>query len=531
VNNPEAQEPEPSPRRTGVDVRVAGAAATAVALAALWVASGFVGPVAFPPTALAGTIIRETPGDIATFFIEVLQMWARRLLVVGALGTSLLLGAEALVRTASAGKIRPLFAGGILAVVGWLAALPGPRTYDPALTGIALVVAAVIYVAVARAVMGERREAPGGVAEDARGEDVRDVDWGRRRALKLGAGTALGIAAGGGVVGHLARRLSGPDTDVSLVRPALQAAIPERPPWPEIPGLTSEITTTSQHYVVDINLVRPAIEADAWQLRVHGQVDNPLELDFPGLQKDFEVVEEFSVLTCISNEVGGGLVGHSRWGGVRLGDVLEAAGVRSGRSHTDVLFRAADGYSDSITLETALDRSVLLAVAQNGRPLTQEHGFPCRVRVPSTYGMKNVKWIEEIEVVHDDYKGYWMQRGWSDVALVKTSSRIDVAGVDGGASAGEATWIAGVAWAGDRGVSSVEVSTDDGETWEDAMLKEPVDELSWRQWALRWTPERSGTVSVLCRAVDGRGRRQTAATADPHPDGSSGYHRRTVVVS
>lgn len=514
------------------DVRVAGAAATAVALGFLFAVSGFVELVSFPPTALAGTIIRETPGDVATFLIEALQMWARRLLVVGAIATSLALGAEALVRTSRPGRIRPFLAGAILGVVGWVAVLPGPQDSDPILTGAALAAVVVIYAVVARSVTAGRAEREEqALAGNRPTDDIEGVDWGRRRTLTLGAGTALGIAAGGGVVGYFARRMGGPDTKVTLVEPAVHAALPDRAAWPSIPGLTPEITTPSKHYVVDINLVQPTIEADTWQLRVHGQVNDPLTLDFEKLQRDFEVVEEYSVLTCISNEVGGDLVGHSRWGGVRLADVLESAGVRSGSVHTDVLFQAADGYTDSITLDTAMDRSVLLAVAQNGRPLTQEHGFPCRVRVPSTYGMKNVKWVQEIEIVHEDYKGYWMQRGWSDVALVKTSSRIDVAGTDGAASTGEPTWIAGVAWAGERGVSGVEVSTDDGETWETAMVKEPISSLSWRQWAYRWTPDGSGTVTVMCRAIDGSGDVQTAAPADPHPDGSSGYHRSVVVVS
>nr|MBA3349153.1 molybdopterin-dependent oxidoreductase [Actinomycetota bacterium] len=210
-------------------------------------------------------------------------------------------------------------------------------------------------------------------------------------------------------------------------------------------------------------------------------------------------------------------------------DLLDAAGPLPGA--VDVVFRAADGYSDSISIETARSPSVLLAFAQNRRPLTQEHGFPCRVRVPSTYGMKNVKWIDSIEIVARDYKGYWMERGWSDLALVRTQSRIDVAGDSGAAVAGEATWIAGVAWAGDRGVERVEVSTDGGGTWSEAQLKEPIGPLTWRQWAFRWTPEEAGTTSVLCRATDGRGKVQTEAGAAPHPAGATGYHLREVTVS
>ncbi|MEO8323840.1 MAG: molybdopterin-dependent oxidoreductase, partial [Actinomycetota bacterium] len=241
------------------------------------------------------------------------------------------------------------------------------------------------------------------------------------------------------------------------------------------------------------------------------------------------IQRSYVALSCVSNEVGGDLVGNSAWGGVRLKDVLEAAGVRSGAM--DVVFRAADGYSDSIPLELALDPSVLLAVSQNGEPLQQGHGFPCRVRIPAIYGMKNVKWLEEIEVVPTDFLGYWQKRGWSDVATVKTQARIDVAGDDGAASAGEETWVAGVAWAGDRKISKVEVSTDGGRAWAEAQLKQPLSDYSWRQWAFRWIPEASGTVEVMCRATDGTGETQTPDPVPPHPDGASGYHAVKVSVT
>ena len=222
------------------------------------------------------------------------------------------------------------------------------------------------------------------------------------------------------------------------------------------------------------------------------------------------------------------MVGHSAWRGVRLRDVLAAAGSRSGAM--DVVFKGADGYTDSIPLEIALDPSVILAVAQNGEPLTREHGFPCRVRVPRIYGMKNVKWLQAIEVVETDYKGYWMKRGWSDSAVIKTQSRIDVAGDDGTAAVGTETWIAGIAWAGDRGIDGVEVSVDGGDSWEPAQLKDPLSELSWRLWAYRWTPDRAGSTKVMCRATDGAGEVQTAERTEPHPAGASGYHALEVEV-
>ncbi|MGH2806386.1 MAG: molybdopterin-dependent oxidoreductase, partial [Actinomycetota bacterium] len=326
----------------------------------------------------------------------------------------------------------------------------------------------------------------------------------------------------------IARRLAGPDRNVTLVGPADPAALPSGGDFPEVDGISPEVTSAEDHYIVDIDLVKPLVEAAGWTLTVKGLIANEMKLTFTSLQERYEVVEDLSVLTCISNEVGGPLVGHSAWGGVRLRDVLEEAEPLS--DVVDVVFTAADGYKDSIPLEAAMDPSVILAVSQNGEPLTQGHGFPCRVRVPAIYGMKNVKWLRSIELVARDYKGYWMQRGWSDEAIVRTQSRIDVPDHGQTVREGQQMWIAGVAWAGERGVDKVEVSVDGGETWNEAELKRPAAENSWRLWAYRWTPETDGTAVVMCRATDGTGVVQTTRERPPHPSGASGLHTIEVAV-
>src|ERR671918_181205 len=482
---PQADESGADPQNLR-DVRVAGAVAAAISLSVLWLASALWRGAPFGPSALAEAMIRAAPGDVATFFIEALGSWARRLATLGAAGVSLSVGMEARVATAKRGDpARPALAGAILALLAGAASFVSP-TSDPSIPALVIAVGA--------------------------------------------AYLAYFVAAGGTVLGWLARAVSGgPDTDVNLVAPAVEAELPSRGGFPDVEGISSEVTSAADHYVVDINLVQPAVEADDWNLRVFGAVDRELDLTFPALQRRFEVVQEYSVLCCVSNEVGGGLIGNSAWGGVRLADVLTEAGPRDGAF--DVVFRAADGYSDSIPLELAMKPQVLLAVSQNDRPLTQEHGFPCRVRIPSIYGMKNVKWLESIEVVKTDFKGYWQERGWSDDATVRTQSRIDVAGEDRSARRGRATWIAGVAWAGDRGVRKVEVSTDGGSTWSDAQVRQPISEFSWSQWAYRWTPSEEGDAVVMCRATDGTGSTQTDDIAPPHPAGATGYHKVTVRVS
>ena len=485
--------------------------ASLVALGVLYAAAILMPDAPFAPSAVAERLIRATPGGVATFFIEALGHWARRLLELCGMALAVIAGAEALRRFRN-----PLGAAGVLVVVAGAASLASPSQETSVVrVALAVLLAGGAYIAIAGAML--------------RTLASEEVDAGRRRVLRMGAGAALGIAAGGWVAGLVARSLGGPDTDVDLVAPMMPATTPEASDWPDIPGLSPEITAAADHYVVDINLVQPSVEAEGWNLRVLGEVERPAEYDFMSLQRSFDVVQVYSVLCCVSNEVGGDLIGNSAWGGVRLKDVLEAAGVKD--EALDVVFRAADGYSDSVPLEVAMQPSVLLAVSQNGAPLTQDHGFPCRVRIPSIYGMKNVKWVESIELTPRDYQGYWQERGWSDVATVRTQSRIDVAGENLSARSGEDTWIAGISWAGGRGISKVEVSTDGGETWNEARLKEPIAEDAWTLWAYRWTPEGNGAVEVVCRSTDGEGRVQTDEEEPPHPAGATGYHRVAVQVT
>ncbi|MQB00573.1 MAG: molybdopterin-dependent oxidoreductase [Actinobacteria bacterium] len=515
---PGSQPVTPGSERTRNDLRRAGALATAVALGGMWTASALIPSSVFPPAAVADAVIRFTPGDVATFFIESLGHWAMRLLAVGVLAAVVVLGAQVLVWTRMGAGPRPFVAGAVLAGLAALLFLVPPVTGSDVATIVVGAIGGLVYALAARSLLESRTE---------EGDDV-PVDATRRSFLRIGTGGAIALATTGGVVGWLARKLEGPDTNVTLVPPAARAEVPARGDFPDIPGLSREVTPVPDHYVVDINLLQPSVDATGWKLEVFGEVEKPLTLDFAQLQQRFDVVEEFSVLSCISNEVGGDLIGNSAWGGVRLRDVLEAAGVKPGG--TELVLRAADGYSDSFPVELGMDESVLLAVSQNGRPLTQEHGFPCRVRIPRLYGMENVKWLESIEVVRSDYAGYWQQRGWKDTAEVRTQSRIDVAGEDSKATLGKETWIAGVAWAGARGVAKVEVSTDDGGTWAEAQLKDPVADNAWRLWAYRWTPIRRGEATIVCRATDGDGDVQTAELAPPHPAGATGWHSVKVKV-
>jgi len=499
------------PRRSSTAWSSLGLLAGALALALEWAASRVDDAVTFAPLALGDRLIRLTPGDAATFAIDALGKTASHALAVALTIVFILVGALLPALTSTGGRQRPYVAGAMFALGLFAASIAAPVA--PPVLGTAAVAAAagLLYATSLQWLLA---------AAD-RSADAQDAD--RRRALLWAASAGLGLVLGGSLVGRLLR--GGPDTAVALKRPRPTPA-PRSDGFPRVAGLSSDITPVADHYVVDIDLEKPSVDGGDWRLRIGGLVDTPAKLSFADLQRRFEVVEQVSVLTCVSNPVGGPLIGNTAWTGVRLRDVLKAAGVQGGA--VDVVFRGADGYDVSIPLARAMQSTALLAIGQNGRPLTQEHGFPCRVRVPALYGMMNTKWVESIELIDSNHKGYWAQRGWSEIGEVRTQSRIDTPQK---ARVAEPVWIAGVAWAGDREISRVEVSVDAGRSWQPATLARPRSPVAWTRWAYRWTPDREGTVRVLCRASDGTGRRQDGAERPPHPDGATGYHDTEIRVS
>ena len=290
--------------------------------------------------------------------------------------------------------------------------------------------------------------------------------------------------------------------------------------FPNIDNLALEVTPNEDFYQVSKNAFDPQVEPRGWRLSVTGLVENSLELTWDDLHQ-MPFVEQYATLACISNQVGGDLIGTALWRGVRLRDVLDRSSLKPGV--VDLVLRARDDYSDSISLERAMAEGTLLVYEMNGEPLTPEHGSPLRLIVPGIYGMKNVKWITSIEAVDLDFKGFWQRRGWDDRAEYKTMSRIDAPD-----SSVKSETIAGIAFAGDRGIGKVEVSTDGGETWEPAEIKPALSNYTWVLWHKRWTPARPGRYKLLVRATDGRGETQTSIYAAPAPSGSSGYHAEVV---
>ena len=295
-----------------------------------------------------------------------------------------------------------------------------------------------------------------------------------------------------------------------------------------MPLLSKEITPNDQYYIVSKNLFSdPTVNGDTWHLSVSGDIEHPFSLNYKDLLA-LPTKQQYESMMCISNEVGGQYMSSALWEGISLADLLARGGaIKPGA--TKVVLYAVDDYSDSIHLSKALEPTTLLAFRMNGATLPQGHGFPLRLLVPGIYGMKHVKWINRIQVVNTDFQGYWQQRGWSDSAPLHMTSRIDVPLTGATIQANKLTYIAGVAFSGNKGISQVDVSFDQGQTWNKATLKRPLSALTWVLWELPWQPK-VGTYTVIVRAIDMQGNVQDPSIAPPLPDGSSGYHSIKITV-
>jgi DMSO/TMAO reductase YedYZ molybdopterin-dependent catalytic subunit len=320
---------------------------------------------------------------------------------------------------------------------------------------------------------------------------------------------------------------SQPPLKLGTVPKHIPPPVPNYGPWTNVPGETPEVTSAADFYYVSKNLASdPSIDSANWQLQVSGLVKSPYGLTYDQLRA-LPQVQQYHTLECISNVIGGDLISNALFVGVSLADVIQKAGIQNGAS--DLIFRAADGYSDSLHMSQALNPESLIVYLIDGVPLPQPHGYPARLLIPGLYGMKNGKWITSLEVSSGSYTGYWEQQGWSDEAVVKTMARIDVP-LDSDLLLAKTMYIAGIAFAGDRGISRVDVSTDSGQTWNTATLRRPLGNLTWVLWEYSWTPAGSGAYIIVARAVDGLGNVQQPDQEPPLPDGASGYDAISVTV-
>jgi DMSO/TMAO reductase YedYZ molybdopterin-dependent catalytic subunit len=293
-----------------------------------------------------------------------------------------------------------------------------------------------------------------------------------------------------------------------------------------IDGVEPWLVPNDDFYRIDTALAVPQVPKDSWSLRIHGMVDTEMELSFDDLLQR-EMVERYITLSCVSNEVGGGLVGNAKWQGVLLKPLLEEAGLDP--EATQVVSRSIDGWNCGSPTSAIMDgRDAMLAIAMNGEPLPPEHGYPVRLVVPGLYGyVSATKWVTEIEMTRwEDFDGDWVPRGWSKEGPIKTLARIDrpKRSRNYSPSADGVIDIAGLAWAVHRGISKVEVAIDGGD-WRDCELAGVPSDDTWRQWRYRWADATPGEHVVEARAYDGDGVVQPAEPRPPAPDGAQGYHR------
>ncbi len=291
--------------------------------------------------------------------------------------------------------------------------------------------------------------------------------------------------------------------------------------------ITPAITPNKDFYVTSCCSTPRPPKPEQWSLTIKGLVEQPITLRYEDLLAR-PVEREIVTLECIGNPVGGDSISTAEWGGIRLADLLREAGVAPGAF--DLVMRAADGYSDSFPIARALEPDVLIAHTMNGEPLPRDHGYPARIIVPGIYGMKHVKWLTGLEVVNEDYQGYWERRGWSDEALIRLRSSIDAPG-DGERVPVGAFTVRGIAFGGRSPVGRVEVSTDGGRSWQAASLSPPLSPYAWTHWSYSWRVPRPGSHSLTVRAVDGTGTVQSADAGAPFPSGASGLHTVRVTAA
>ena len=300
----------------------------------------------------------------------------------------------------------------------------------------------------------------------------------------------------------------------------------------EVRGISpyiTPITPTDEFYRIDTAIRPPQVNPDNWRLRFTGMVDRPYQLTFDDILA-MDLSDHVITLSCVSNPVGGQLVGNAMWTGVPLAVLLERAGVQGAANQ--VVGRSVDDFTAGFPIGAVHDgRNAILAIGMNGDLLPISHGFPARLVVAGLYGyVSAVKWIDEIHLTTwDGFDGYWVPRGWSKRGPIKTQSRIDTPRSNARLRVGETTSVAGIAWAPTRGIERVETKIGGGD-WTPCHLGQALGDESWVQWHREWTPDRSGTHRIQVRATDGTGTTQGGSSVPPRPNGAEGWHNLRVDV-
>jgi DMSO/TMAO reductase YedYZ molybdopterin-dependent catalytic subunit len=406
-------------------------------------------------------------------------------------------------------------------------------TLGPALRALWILVAFLAWGAILGRVW-ERvtdRETVNSRLEKATESRVERIDR-RHFLVKLG-GSAAAITVVGALVGEFAETRRKESAMMaaseplrwSTTHPLPNAAAAVKP----APGTRPDFTSLESHYRIDINAIPPKVDEQRWRLKATGLVEQPLSLTLEQL-RGYEPMHQFVTLSCISNPVGGDLIGTTRWTGVSLKRLLPDLRLQPTATHLKI--RSADEFFEVVALDAIkADERIMLTYAWDGVPLRREHGFPLRIYIPDVHGMKQPKWIESIEFTDHWEPGFWVVRGWNKVAQMHATSVIDTVAVDMaiiGVDKRKLVPIGGIAHAGDRGISKVEVQVDNG-PWEQALIRTPLSQLTWVVWRYDW-PFRPGKHTFTVRCYDGNGTLQIAAPSPPEPDGATGLSSRTVML-
>ena len=558
---------------------LAGAAGAAVGLGFGELIDGASESIPSLVVAVSELLSDYTPGDVVAFSITNIGTSQKSLLTAGIIVGSLVLGGV-LGRFASRGRREVTYAGfALFGLVGGWAAARNPMS--PALWSWVVALAAAALAAGTTLLLASRLRTPTRATQPAEpadpeqdnlpGDDAGGEDLGvpvsaptTRRAFfayAAGAGAAalamLGVgralrgqsAAEQFLEANTLRSTPTTDPPAPTTEPqaapqstTTTAAAPGQSVVPvseqvaaldtlddEVAGISSYVTPNNDFYRIDTAFGRvPQVDPSTWRLRFTGMVDNPYELSFDEIQA-MDLSDHVITLSCVSNEVGGNLVGNAVWTGVPLSVLLDRAGVQAGADQ--VVGRSVDDWTAGFPTPLVYDgRNAILAIGMNDEFLPTNHGFPARLVVAGLYGyVSAVKWIDEIHLTTwDGFDGYWVPRGWSKEGPMKTQSRIDVPVGSRGLVAGQTTPIAGIAWAPTRGVERVEVNVD-GEGWLECQFGEALGDESWVQWHREWTPT-AGQHRIQVRATDGDGVTQGSEEVPPRPNGAEGWHTVTVNV-
>jgi DMSO/TMAO reductase YedYZ molybdopterin-dependent catalytic subunit len=515
-----------------------GLLSTFAGLAVAEVVTGLYRGASSPVLPVGQEIIDATPRSVREWAIETFGTADKAVLIIGTLFSLIVIGSIVGILAVKGRLLAAYVVTAVVGLIGMSAVLARPApTFGkllPPIAGTLTSIAALWYLA------GRPHDQRGRVAIDGDTDEQTSLD---RRSFVQAAATVGFVAALAAVLGRLLKgRFDVDEERAELQLPAAVdtvASVVTVPPSGApagsvsgdetdfgIDGVTPWIVPNADFYRIDTALAVPQVPKDSWSLRIHGMVDREITLTFADLLAR-PMIERYITLSCVSNEVGGDLVGNALFQGVRFKDVLDEAGVQPGA--TQVVSRSIDGWTAGSPTAVIVDgRDALIAIAMNGEPLPPEHGYPVRLVVPGLYGyVSATKWVTEIELTRwEDFDAYWVPRGWAKEGPVKTMARIDrpSRGKSYAGGGSGAIDIAGLAWAVHRGISRVEVSIDEGE-WRECELAGVPSDDTWRQWRYRWTGAQAGEHEVRARAYDGSGKPQPSEPKAVAPDGAQGYHQ------